>query len=439
MQALLAFENAPPFTAPLRFFLTAPLFGILAGLLVAVEGADLFGSRWMPAVLAATHLITVGFMLQVMLGALIQILPVVAGANLKHPLRIARIMHVGLSVGALLLAAGFLYQMPGLLGAGAGLLGLTVLVFLVATVKAMLGVPSTSPTIRGIKLALFGLSGVVGLGVLMALALAYGWALPLPALTDLHAGWGLGGWAAVLLAAMAYVVVPMFQLTPGYPARSSWWFPIIMLVLLVLWSGAVLGEWAWLARLAQLGAALSGITFAVQTMRLQGKRRRARPDATYRYWQLGLISSIFALILLSTAALWPAASDLDGWSIFFGVLLVAGGFMPFIAGMLYKIVPFLAWMHLQNFGQAKVPAPAMNKILAESAMQRQMWAYALALFLLLAAVFFPLVLARPAGLAFAVANAWLGWNLFIAIRRYRLAMGEMAEKLAARDLKLSQP
>lgn len=431
MQALLAFENAPPFAAPLRFFLTAPMFGVLAGLLVAFEGADIFASRWMPGALAATHLITIGFMLQVMLGALIQILPVVAGANLWRPLLVAGIVHVGLSAGAMILAAGFLLGMPSLLGSGAVVLGLAVVLFLAATVFALTGVPTTSPTIRGIKFALFSLSGVVGLGIVMALALAYGWALPLPALADLHAGWGLGGWAAVLLAAMAYVVVPMFQLTPGYPARSSWWFPVIMLAMLVLWSVALLVDQPMLARTGQLGAALAGIAFAAQTMRLQAKRRRARPDATYRYWQLGLTSSIFALFLLSTVALWPAAADLEGWTLAFGVLLVAGGFLPFITGMLYKIVPFMSWMHLQNCGQAKVPAPAMNKILAELSMYRQMLAYTVALFLLLAAVFFPVWLARPAGLAFAVANGWLWFNLFSAIRRYRGHLAEITLKLAA--------
>ena len=75
MQALLSFNKAPPFAAPLRFFLTAPLFAMTAGLLLLVLGPDMFASRWMPGLLAATHLITVGFMLQVMLGALIQILP----------------------------------------------------------------------------------------------------------------------------------------------------------------------------------------------------------------------------------------------------------------------------------------------------------------------------------------------------------------------------
>lgn len=434
MQAMLAFENAPPFTAPLRFFLTAPLFAVLAGLVVAVEGPEIFASRWTPGALAATHLITIGFMLQVMLGALIQILPVVAGANLKQPLVVAKVVNAGLSAGALLLAAGFLSGTPALLGAAAIVLVLTVLCFLIVTAMALAGVPTTSPTIRGIKLALFGLAGVVCLGVLLALALAGGWAIPfsLVALVDLHAGWGLGGWAGVLLAAMAYVVVPMFQLTPGYPARSSWWFPFFMLAMLLLWSVALIGEWPLLASLGQLGAALAGIAFAGLTLRLQGKRRRARPDATYRYWQLGLLASIFALFLLSTVAVWPAAAELEGWSLAFGVLLVAGGFLPFITGMLYKIVPFLSWMHLQNSGQAKVPAPAMNKILAEPEMKRQMVAYTAALALLLAAIFFPTWLARPAGLAFAAANGWLWWNLAGAIRRYRLYLAEIEAALAAK-------
>lgn len=432
MQAVMAFENAPPFAAPLRFFLTAPLFAVLAGLLIAFEGPDLFASRWTPGALAATHLVTVGFMLQVMSGALIQILPVVTGANLRRPLAIARIVHVGLSAGAVLLAAGFYFGISGLLSGAALVLSLTVLVFLTATVLALSGVPSTSPTIRGLKLALFGLAGVVGLGVLMALALAHGWALPLPALADLHAGWGLGGWAGVLLAAMAYVVVPMFQLTPGYPARPSWWFPVAMLGLLLLWSAAVLADWSWLVRISQFVAAGAGIAFSGLTLRLQAKRRRARPDTTYRYWQLGLSASIVALLLLASAALWPSAAEIEGWTLLFGVLLVAGGFLPFIVGMLYKIVPFLAWLHLQECGKAKVPAPAMNKLLPDVDTRRQMLAYATALLLMLAAVPFAGWLARLAGLAFAVANGWLWWNLASAIRRYRQAEIDIARKLAAK-------
>lgn len=430
----MSFESAPPLAAPLRFFLTAPLFAVLAGLLIAVDGPDVFASRWMPATLAATHLLTVGFMLQMMFGALIQILPVVAGANLARPLLVARIVHAGLSIGALLLVGGFYFGQPLLLSSAALLLALTVIVFLAATLRALIGVPSTSPTIRGVKLALLGLAVVVSLGVVMALALAHGWALPLPlpVLTDLHAGWGLGGWAGVLLAAMAYVVVPMFQLTPGYPARPSWWFPLVMLTLLLLWSGAVLADWSAGIRLSQALAALAGLAFVGLTLRLQSRRRRARADVTYRYWQLGLVASVFALFMLLTATLWPAAAELAGWTLIFGILLIAGGFLSFIIGMLYKIVPFLTWMHLQNFGQAKVPAPNMNKILSSLAMERQMKAYAGAVGLLLAAAVQPEWLSRLAGLAFALANGWLWLNLVGAVRSYAWYKADIAAKLAAK-------
>lgn len=431
MPALLSFENAPPFTAPLRFFLSAPLFVVLAGVLLLVDGPSLYASRWMPGTLAITHLLTVGFMLQIMLGALIQILPVVAGANLAQPQRLAVVLHAGLTLGTLALAGGFYLGAPALLTTAAILLGLSALLFVFATGRALFGVPSTSPTIRGLKLALLGLSVVVALGVAMALAIAGGWALPLARLADLHAAWGLGGWAGVLLAAMAYVVVPMFQLTPGYPARPSWWFPVLISALLLLWSVALVADQPWLIRLSEGGLALAGLAFAGLTGRLQGQRRRARADATYRYWQLGLGGSLLALLMLLTAALWPAVVELAGWSLIFGILLIAGGFMPFIIGMLYKIVPFLAWMHLQNQGQARIPAPHMNRILADVDMQKQLRVYLAALILLLAAVFFPDWLARPAGLLLALAGGGLGYNLGAAFRRYRRHGAEIASKLAA--------
>lgn len=428
MQGMLAFENAPPFVAPLRFFITAPLFGSLAGLLLAWAGADLLASRWMPDFLAATHLLTVGFMLQVMVGALIQILPVVAGASLAHPVRVSRFCHVGLTLGALSLAFGFFSGQPIYLQSAALVLGGTVAYFLFAAGTALLAVPTTSPTTRGLKLALIALLAVVSLGVVMALALAFGWALPLPALADLHAGWGLGGWAGVLLAAVAYVVVPMFQLTPGYPARPSWWFPPLMLAALSLWSAAPLLGWPLLEQLGRLALVCAGVAFTGLTLRLQGRRRRARADATYRYWQCGLISCCAALVMLLLAGLWPALSDWPFWTPLFGILLVIGGFVSFIAGMLYKIVPFLAWMHLQNAGMAKVPAPPMNKLLPDKLTQQQFMVHALACGLLLLALFWP-VAGRLAGLAFAVSQAWLAWNLVLVLRRYRDHLALIATRL----------
>lgn len=431
MQALLSFDKAPPFAAPLRFFLTAPLFSLAAGLLLLFVGPGLLESRWTPGLLAATHLVTVGFMLMVMLGALIQILPVVAGANLDNPLAVARWLHAGLAAGALLLAAGFLLGQAALLGAAALVLGLAVAAFLVAGARALAGVPLTSPTIRGLKLALAGLAGAAGLGVWLALAIANGWAVALPALADLHAGWALGAWAGVLLAALAYVVVPMFQLTPGYPAQPSWWFPGILLGLMVGWALGVVLDAAAAIRLVRALSAVAGIGFALLTLRLQARRRRARSDVTYRYWQIGLASAIFALAMVLTATAWPPLAELTGWSIFAGILLLVGGFMSFIIGMLYKIVPFLAWMHLRNRGSARSPVPNMNRLLPEADAQRQMQAHAVALALLLAAVIAPEWLTRAAGAALAVASGWLLVNLLGAVRRYRQHLDKLDRESVA--------
>ena len=64
MHPNLSFDQAPPISVPYRFFLVAPWFGVMAGILLAWSGADALASRWTPEALALTHLIALGFMLQ---------------------------------------------------------------------------------------------------------------------------------------------------------------------------------------------------------------------------------------------------------------------------------------------------------------------------------------------------------------------------------------
>jgi hypothetical protein len=95
----LSLEQAPPFSVPLRFFLTAPWFLVLAALLMLWQGPGIFASRWLPATLALTHLLTLGFMAQVMLGALMQMLPVMVGVVIPRPRLIAALIHIPLTLG----------------------------------------------------------------------------------------------------------------------------------------------------------------------------------------------------------------------------------------------------------------------------------------------------------------------------------------------------
>ena len=419
MQALLLYDRAPPLAAPLRFFLTAPVFGILAGVLLLRSGADVFASRWTPAALALTHLVTAGFMLQIMLGAMLQILPVVAGANMAKPLRVARFVHLATSVGALILVAALLSFSPLLFSLAALLLGLGVAVFVVACARSLWGVVSTSPTISGLKLSLVGLAVTVGLGVLLSLALIGTLDLPVLQLTEIHLNWGFVAWGTILLAAVAYVVVPMFQLTPAYPDWFGRGFAWSALLAVVLWTFADLGGWPLLAAALALLVVAAPLLFFAITLLIQRRSKRARFDATQHYWRFALCSALAACSVWLASRYLPTVAVTQEWPLLFGVLVLFGGFMSVMVGMLYKIVPFLIWLHLQNAGQGRVMAPNMKKMISESAMNRQLIAHLISCALLLLAVFWPAWLVYPAALALIAANGGLLWNLLAAIRVYR--------------------
>lgn len=433
MQALLSFDQAPPFAAPARFFLTAPLFAILAGLLVLWSGPGLFASRWTPEALALTHLITVGFMLQVMLGAMLQILPVVAGANMAQPRRLATLVHLAITLGALFLAAGFLGVHPLAFRLAALFLGGGVALFVGSAGHALYGLPPSSATIRGLQISLLGLSVTVALGVLLTFALDGELDLPLLRVTSIHFSWGFVGWGLVLVAAVAFVVVPMFQMTPAYPAWFSHLFPWSALALLSLWSIAEAADWPAPSALLAGALVLMMATFAVLTLHLQRRSKRARFDATQHYWRVGMLCTLAACALGLLARGLPdnlsALAERQEWLC--GVLLLYGGFMSVIIGMLYKIFPFLVWLHLQNLGGGRVLAPNMNKVIAGQQINRQMRAHFLALALLLAAAIWPEWFTYPAGIALLVANGGLLRNLLAAVAFYRQQRTKIAALTAA--------
>ncbi|MBK7052090.1 MAG: permease [Rhodoferax sp.] len=419
MQALLSLEQAPPLSAPLRFFLTAPLFAILAGGLMLWSGPALFESRWSAQALAVTHLMTVGFMLQAMLGALQQLLPVVAGANIKRPLWIATVVHITITLGAVCLVAAFLTSQPLLFTTAAVLLCLGLFVFIVAAARALKGVPDTSPVIRGLRLALLGLGVTVSLGLLLALSLGGSFKVPLVSLTNIHLGWGFVGWGCALLGAFGLTVVPMFQQTPAYPEWFSRYYSRSTVAITLLWSVAELVAWELVASILSVGVVLMSAVFALSTLHLQRQSKRAKPDATGRLWQIAMLSTLLAGALWLVARVWPMVTQWQGWPLLFGVLVLFGGFMSVIIGMLYKIVPFLVWLHLHHQGRGRLIAPNMKKVLPQNRIDRQAMAHLLSVGLLVLAVFWPQWLAYPAGMGLVLANGWLLHNLLLAMRVYR--------------------
>jgi len=174
-QTGLSFEQAPPFSLPLRFFLTAPLFLLAAAWLIMLAPESL-ASRWTPQALALTHALTLGFLAMTMLGALSQMLPVVAGSKLPAPRWVAGFSHVSLTLGTIALIGGFLTAAPAAFGIGVALLGGGLALFLVAA-SISLARAVTGVTVAGIRLAVLCLAFTLLLGLALALLRA-GWWVP---------------------------------------------------------------------------------------------------------------------------------------------------------------------------------------------------------------------------------------------------------------------
>jgi hypothetical protein len=151
---------------------------------------------------------------------------------------------------------------------------------------------------------------------------------------------------------------------------------------------------------------------------LQHTRRRKIHDATSIYFRVAMLAMLAFAVSAAALVLRPEIGADPRFVVWLGVLAFAGVFVSAITGMMYKIVPFLNWLHLQRLGAPLSAVPNMKKMIPAEAMTGQLRLHVLAVLLLLAAVWQP-ALTRLAGLVLAASFAWLGWNLVGAIRRYQ--------------------
>lgn len=420
----LSLHQAPPIAVPFRFFLTAPAFLLAAAAVLLWDGPAALAWRSAPGALAATHLVTLGFMAMVMCGALMQILPVLAAAPIPHSRAVAIATHATLGLGAAALAAGFLFGQPLLMKSAAWLLGAAFFIFIVAVAVALARASHRNATVNGAMLAVTALAFTAVLGFMLAAMYAWGVPLANTAVRALHPVWGVLGWTGLLVASIAFQVVPMFQMTPQYPGAMSRWFPGAAFASLCAWSFA-----AWYVSGSMLDVLLGGVIaggyalFAIVTLWLQHRRRRRQPDATTGFWRLGMLSAFAACVAWVSRPLLP--SGLEAFDVAIGVLALVGCAVSVIQGMLYKIVPFLAWFHLQAAVGPRV-APHMKRLLPDAPQRLHVRVHAAAVALLLAATAWPQPLAYAAALALGASALILMRNIALAARSYRAALAVRA-------------
>jgi len=417
----LQLDHLPPLKIPFRFFISAPLFGILAALLLLGNGTEGWTSRWLPEVMAATHLLTLGFMATVMLGALFQILPVLGGLNIPRQNWLAPAVHLLIVSGALALGGAFISVDHGWQLAAMLLLGAGFSLFIGALGTRLIRAGS-GDSIFAIRLAGLSLLVSISLGLIMLGAYM---GLPIPhvlannGIPHLH--FALLGWVLLLIMGVSYQIIPMFHVTPDYPAKLRKILPSAVFAALTV---LLLGRTAWLTYAATGVLILAAGIYVLLSFYLFQQRKRKVIDYTIRFWQLGLSCLLLALLgyLLSTLNLLePDAANEMQW----GILIIPGFAISIMLGALYKIAPFLSWLHLQqaclNNPMAVMQLPTMHDLLPVKHGRIQVHLHALALVLLLGAVWMPAI-SPVAAIALAADFICLEISLLRVLRSYLASM-----------------
>ena len=411
----LFYERMPPAGVVFGCLLPVPWVGAVAGLLLALGPSAGLPDRFAPLSLALVHALAVGMLLPAMLGALFQLLPVVAGVPVRGAKWVSPWVALSCVATASALATGFLgaghraFALAA--GLGAPLLAVPAALILLAGMRVA-QTHSTHATVRTLRRIGWALLATLASGATLAAALASGGFAPSSVLLNLHVGWGVGGWLATLIAGVASTVLPMFWQTRRLPEPwhrlMPWWLwaPLLVGSVCSGVGGAVLWQtWGWVA-LAAL--AMVGVRAACSA--------RRRHDPGWRLWLAAAVAWLMLAVLGLTASWLPADWPI-GWEM--GVLaLVGGGVLP-VNAMLGKIIPFMIWMHLRRRVPRHVRLPAMQTLIGE---RQQHWHARLLVLVLLALLLVPLQperMAVIAGVLFALSHVWLGAMLCRALLTFR--------------------
>ncbi|WP_374554493.1 hypothetical protein [Aquitalea pelogenes] len=413
-QAWLSYEAAPPPWLPGSFF-TASLAWLLITGLTLLLGDTVLANRFDPLIVTLTHLLALGVLGNTMFGAVLQLLAVAAGVGTPSPRALWWRIFPAWQVGVACLCWGFSHGFAATwLTAGALLAYSAGLALLLHALPGLWRSPARDATSQGLRLALGGLGVALSLGLLLVLTLGGQLQLPFLPLLHSHVLWASLGWLLALLLAVSQTVIPMFLVSPPYPAASRWLLPgqsvlLLALSLLLLWQQDKINNWLTLA-------GLPAAAFASLTLQ-QLRRCRRQQDPLWLSWLLAMLALLSGLSCALAAPCWPANTSLP---LYCGVLWLGGLGLACVLGMLGKIAPFLAWLHLQRLQPPRGVLPATHGFLSEQAVRWLTGLHALWLLTALAWCTWPAhwqAALAMLSLLLAVMAAWHALRLWLRYRQ----------------------
>ena len=407
----LSVDQAPPIAVPLRFFLTAPLFGIIAGVLILLNDSHTLMNRYSIDAIIITHAITIGMFTFVMFGALTQMLPVLAGAKIGEVKRVTLFSYLLLSSGLISMILGLKFSLSFLTSYAYVGIGLGFLTMVLGIVYAIRNVKNFTATIKGMATSLLFAFFTACLGSFLLYEYASNSISQYHLLVaNIHSVWAIFGFCGLLIIGISFQVLPMFYVAPKFKQFCKKRVVILISIGLSIWFCLNL-YYEEYELVAKIWIALFFWAFATAVWLKFNRRKRPISDVTVWYWRSA------SLFLTLGSFLWIFDEFFKHEYIVMVGILIGGGFvLSIILGMLYKILPFLIWFHLNATGYMNIPT--INEMIDNGLAKVQFTLFILSLIGFIFAFYIPQLLAVSA-LYFIISMALLEYNLLVPVLLYR--------------------
>lgn len=357
----LATKNAPNVRLPLEFMVTGIAGYLVLQAVLLPQAGQIFGGQYLqPGVVATVHLATLGWASMVMLGAYHQLVPVLLQVDI-HSERLGHAAFWLYLPGTALLILGFWkWFLPAII-LGGSLVFAGIVLFLANMALTLRRVRHWNLQAKLLAVALAFLLNTAFLGLTLALNFRFGFiSRSVIGHMAFHFIGGIGGWFTLTIIAVGYRLIPMFTLAHGYP--EGWQRPVAWLAALGTAGTALAagyGRHGGVLLLAAVPVAAGLALFAFDVLRIVRHRRRRSLDLVTRYMTASLVAMVLAAMVAGALVIRPAAfpvppSVAATASMY---LFLMGWVSLIIVGHLYKIVPFLIWLHryAHRAGREAVP------------------------------------------------------------------------------------
>ena len=411
-QGGLSLEQAPPISVVMKFFITASTFGLFLGLYLFANSTGVIPHSSYTYNVTVTHILALGVMASFMLGALFQMLPVIAGVVIKTPTKKSMVAHTLLVVGITLQLLAFNSSIPLLYLFSAIILGTGLLHATTLMIKELIKVEDHSSSSKGMLLSLSSFTMAILFGIYLLLTLGgYIEGDFFSKIKEAHYSFALFGWVSMLIVSVSFQVVEMFYVTPKYPNVMSKYLVTSVLMLLLLKLTAIF------MNLPTVGIdfflALLFITYAAITIHRLYKRKRPTSDATVWFWRLGMGLLIVSMSITALGTLTTIDQGLKSIS----YLTFIGFALSIVFAMNYKLVPYLTWFHLSN--QGYIEAPMMHDVIHPKKAKIHFYIHVAMLITWAIYILFNIpMLDILASLLVVVSFGWLLYHLVGAVKKY---------------------